>query len=67
MKIDYEDYFDDEYYEDEDNYRQVRSHKFKDLEKPSAGDNSGKKKNIRRRRKEKIKQRESEEHGEIDG
>ena len=66
MKVDYRDYFndDDEYYEDEDNYCQIKLRKFKDSEKPSAGNNTGQKKNIRKRRKEKMKQRESEEYGE---
>ena len=64
MKINYEDYLDDEYYEDKDNYRQSKPRKFKDSEKASAGNSSGKKKNIRKRRKEKMKRRETEEYGE---
>ncbi len=66
MKIKYEDYLDDddEYYDEENNYRQSRPRKFKDSDRASAGNHTGQKKNIRKRRKEKMKQRESEEYGE---
>ena len=64
MKINFDpfdgDYEDDDYYEDENNFRQNKKWKFRDSDRASAGDNSYKK-NIRRRRKQKQKNQEYQE------
>ena len=58
MKVNYRDYLDDDFYEEENH--QTKPRKFKDLERASVGSNA-KKKSIRKKRKEKQKQRKNEE------
>ena len=59
MKINYQDYYDDDFYDEKENH-QIKPRKFKDLERASVGSNA-KKKSIRKKRKEKQKQRQNEE------
>ena len=60
MKINYQDYLDD-FYEEEENYRGGKVRKFKDVDLTNLNKNKNKKA-IRKKRQQKQKQRQNEEH-----